>query len=143
MDGSVAGQECLYCGKPYAAYRPTQKYCGSTCKNASHAERYFSPHGSVVDKQASGALSEMIVCSDLLRKGYHVYRNVSASGPCDLIATRSEDLIRVEVKSGYLLPSGKLSYPKPRPHYTYDILAVVLRDDSLRYLTPQGVYIRF
>jgi Holliday junction resolvase-like predicted endonuclease len=53
-----------------------------------------------------GTVSELLVCSDLLIRGYYVFRNISPHGPCDLVALKSEKLIRVEVKGSYERKDG-------------------------------------
>jgi hypothetical protein len=53
-----------------------------------------------VGSQQVGAAGELIVCADLLLRGYQVFRNVSASG-VDLLAFKGESKVyRVSVKSG-------------------------------------------
>ena len=53
-----------------------------------------------------GAISELAVCSDLLSKGYDVFRSVSPAAPCDLIAHKEGKLIRVEVKTNARKPDS-------------------------------------
>lgn len=48
----------------------------------------------------TGALNELLVCTDLLERGYHVFRSVSPSCPCDLVAYRPGQIPRrIEVKT--------------------------------------------
>lgn len=46
-----------------------------------------------------GAAVELMVCADLLSKGFDVYRSVSPNSACDVIAVASERVLRIEVKS--------------------------------------------
>jgi Holliday junction resolvase-like predicted endonuclease len=47
-----------------------------------------------------GSIAELRVSAHLLSLGFDgVFRNLSVNGPCDLVATRSRRLIRVQVKS--------------------------------------------
>jgi hypothetical protein len=46
-----------------------------------------------------GAACELIVCADLLRRGFSVYRNVSPAGVTDLVALKDGRVLRVQVKS--------------------------------------------
>lgn len=73
-----------------------------------------------------GGISELLVCADLLRQGYDVYRSVTANGECDVIAMRAGFMCRVEVKTGRRTARGETRY-KLRANQTglYDVLAVV------------------
>jgi hypothetical protein len=51
---------------------------------------------------------------------------------------KGDDLTRVEVRSGYLKNDGTMVHPKTPPHYTYDVLAVVLRDNRVVYVDRHG-----
>lgn len=51
-----------------------------------------------------GAAAELIVCADLLRRGYIAYRNVSPNGDVDIIATKENGFYtawRIQVKSNH------------------------------------------
>ena len=39
-----------------------------------------------VSPATRGAIAELRVATDLLARGYHVFRSVSPASPCDLIA---------------------------------------------------------
>jgi hypothetical protein len=74
-----------------------------------------------------GALSEMVVCADLLRKGYEVFRAVSPSCSCDLIVQRNNKQARVEVRTGRRLVSGDIHAPfGPKDAGRQDVLAIVV-----------------
>ncbi len=53
-------------------------------------------NGNTVNK---GVISELRVEVDLLSKGYHVFRSESPGCPCDIVAIRNGECIKVEVKS--------------------------------------------
>src|SRR5215218_7020393 len=62
-----------------------------------------------------GAASELLVMTDLLSRGFEVYRAISGHAACDLVAEIEGQLYRVEVKTvgrdsgGYpRSPSGNL-----------------------------------
>lgn len=72
-------------------------------------------------------MAELRVSTDLLSKGFHVFRNVSPSGPCDLIAFKDEKILRIEVCTGYRNPrSDKLMWPKKATSYIFDVLAICI-----------------
>jgi len=67
-----------------------------------------------------GAQAELIVAADLLRRGWHVFRSVSHTGPCDLIILKHGGTLRVEVKAW---PSN---IEPDVIEARFDILAIVL-----------------
>lgn len=71
-----------------------------------------------------------MVCVDLLRKGWHVFRAVSPQSPCDLIAIKGICTIQIEVRTaGTRSKKGKIYAPK---HGKHDVLAVV-KDFQIEY----------
>jgi len=72
-----------------------------------------------------GAINELLVCSDLLSKGYHVFRSVSQSCPCDLIILNNGNALRVEVKTGRMNKDGSACSPKT-DRSKHDVLATVV-----------------
>jgi hypothetical protein len=81
-----------------------------------------------------GALSEMAACSDLLRRGYQVFRALSPSAPCDLVVLAENRCYRVEVKTAHRSGSGRLGFATrdfdPTKH---DVLALVTPDGVVTY----------
>jgi hypothetical protein len=83
---------------------------------------------------ATGARSELIICADLIRLGYEVFRAVSPQCSCDLMILRKGIAERVEVRTGRRTRAG-VAYP---PRSRADIMAVVAReDDSIWYIDPK------
>lgn len=88
---------------------------------------------------ATGAVSEMMVCIDLLRRGFDVYQSVAACGSCDLIALKygSARACRIEVKTAQRRKRGTLCYGQRKyQDRNHDVLAlVVLKEGKITY-TP-------
>jgi hypothetical protein len=83
-----------------------------------------------------GALRELIAASDLMKKGWEVFRSMSPACPCDLIIMSRNVMLRVEVRTGRRKKAGGIFVPK---HGDYDILAVVIRaNDEVLYFGPGG-----
>ena len=59
-----------------------------------------------------GAISELLVAGDLLKKGYGVFRSVSPSCYCDILAIKNGEISEVEVRTGYKSDTGKYSFAK-------------------------------
>jgi len=83
-----------------------------------------------------GAVGELKVALDLLTKGYHVFRSVSPSAPCDLLITKNGSMLRVEVKTAYRKPDGKMQTATIKKPYRFDILALAFKDGSIEYRPP-------
>src|SRR5690242_10258699 len=86
---------CAYCGKPIRLWdhapgtHATLKYCSSAC-GAAARKPPITPQAPQVQLSSgtAGTVGELFVTVDLLKRGYHVFRAVSPSCPCDLIALR-------------------------------------------------------
>lgn len=110
------------------------KYCSNECRSA--AWRGTSKFNKALPTGVTGAVNELLVCADLLARGFPVFRAVSPSSPCDAVILVGTKPFRVEVTTGFKpLVSSK-------PHFTphnpsrFDILAVVFRDGTITY-TPE------
>lgn len=87
--------------------------------------RRDAPKGTI------GAVHEMLVSYDLLKRGWHVFRSISSSPPYKLIAIKGEKEIKVEVTTGHRF-GELLHHPKRKPGL-WDILAIVVKDDEIIY----------
>jgi hypothetical protein len=73
-----------------------------------------------------GTISELRVSILLLSQGYEVFRSLSPSCSCDLAVLRDHKLTRIDVKTGYYTPTGKVAYN--RTNLRADVAAVCLPD---------------
>jgi len=87
----------------------------------------LSTESEKVSKATTGAVSELVVAADLLRKGYEVFRAMSPACSCDLLINKNGSMKRIEVRSGYRTQDGmaRCSF-QPRDRGRSDILAIVL-----------------
>jgi PD-(D/E)XK nuclease superfamily protein len=103
--------------------------------------RTFNAIPEAVSTAHRGTQGELLVCCDLLGKGYDVYRSVSPSAKCDLVAIKPGVILRIEVRTGTIYPAnGRISYGTERltPEFT-DLVAVVLRGKDILYLNCDQV----
>lgn len=90
--------------------------------------KWAIPTGSV------GAMNEMLVAADLLRRGYEVFRAVSPCAPCDLLVLSGALLLRVEVRSTVRDRYGWLARRQRRKDVgRYDIRADVEPSGRIHY----------
>jgi predicted nucleic acid-binding Zn ribbon protein len=85
---------CAICGK-VSQGRTGQKYCSKECrmKVATQPLWPFLSTGTV------GAINELKVACDLFTKGYEVFRALSPSCSCDLIALKNGVASKIEVRT--------------------------------------------
>lgn len=83
----------------------------------------------------NGAAAELLVCVDLMRSGYHVYRAVSPATPSDLVAISDEETLRVEVRCATERKDGSLS-PVMRQTDECDLYAFVC-GTRIEYMKPE------
>lgn len=78
-----------------------------------------------------------------MRQGFYVFRCLSPSAPCDLIALKSNIAYRVEVTTVRPSSDGKIHHSKQRDAEKFDILACVDIEKSLiRYETSRIVWVQ-
>lgn len=83
-----------------------------------------------------GAIGEMVVISDLLKQGWEVYRSMSPHARADLIVRRHARTLMIEVRSGTQNLNGRICWATPARPKAWDIVAVVLPDNSIHYVPP-------
>jgi Holliday junction resolvase-like predicted endonuclease len=60
----------------------------------------------ILDKH-KGAAAEVAACLWLLNQGYEVFRNISIHGIVDLVATRGDEVVLIDVKTEqFIRPSA-------------------------------------
>lgn len=133
---------CDICGEPFNAKVHNQgqvnRTCSQECREALKRKNYSSPYGVQLTTGTMGAVGEMVVAIDLINRGYHVFRALSPSCPCDLVAYRDGVApFRVEVRTATRKADG--SIPMLATRYQSDIgkqdvFAVVTRDGDIVYV---------
>jgi hypothetical protein len=71
----------------------------------------------------TGAIGELRVSTDLLEKGFDVFRSLSPSASCDLAIIKDGAFKRVEVRTSYFSRDGSIHCDRTG---NYDLLAMVL-----------------
>lgn len=79
-----------------------------------------------------GAISELVVAVDLLRKGYEVFRALSVNASCDLAIIKDGVLLRIEVRTAHTNKNGAWG---SNPKHRADILAQVVGNE-IKYTPP-------
>ena len=104
---------CEECSKEFITNIPNKKTCNEYC----YRERFKKLSGrSINDIRVSpgttGAIAELAVSADLMKKGYAVFRALSPACFCDVIAIKDEKVLKIEIRTGYKYPAtGRLNFP--------------------------------
>ena len=135
---------CEFCNKPlFLRSREDKKYCSDFCKNKAYKikigvlngrERFNTSNGT------TGAMGELAVAIDLLQKGYEVFRAISQSTSCDLIACKKNAKpLKFEVRSGVRNAiTQKISFTKNKNDIgNSDHYAVVVWTDNSNEIVYQ------
>lgn len=107
-----------------------KKFCSKECWKKYTISSRESRH-----RCTTGAMSELIVCADLLGKGYEVFRSLSPHSSCDMIVLKDGKIIRIESRTGqrregkFYIPFGNKDIGRS------DILAVVVESKVFYFNT--------
>jgi Holliday junction resolvase-like predicted endonuclease len=88
-------RKCKYCNKEFLSTRKAI-FCSQFCSYRYNHKPYKNGY---INPPNQGAISELIVCADLIKKGYEVFRSVSPSAKVDLLIKKAHRLYSVEVKT--------------------------------------------
>ena len=129
--------KCGNCGSEFKLWRARTKFCSTKCRRAKAKADYRAINPApALASATTGALHELMVAADLLRKGYSVFRALSPSCPGDLAVIFPDGMKLVEVTTGYRSATGRLNWP-PHAEHTFDILAIVEHTGCISYF-PAG-----
>ena len=94
--------DCPCCGKTVDRSRSNgsrKRYCSDRCSRTYYRSVTQGIIPQQVTKGSTGAAAEMLVAANLLMDGWAVFRSVSPSAYCDLIAVRDGVTRHIEVRS--------------------------------------------
>ena len=122
-------KNCLASFDPKPSHK---KFCCHACYMKWYNNLKFRepPYTTVLPTATVGALGELVVASDLLKRGFHVFRSLSPACPCDLaILAEQSVLVRIEVRTVRRHRSGKLHLS--RNNIKADVLAKVVFGEGI------------
>lgn len=130
---------CKVCNKEFQPRTPQHIYCSKLCV-AKHADTIQIRSMSKETKLPSGtvgAISEILVSADLMKKGWDVYRALSPSSYCDLIAIKNDTILKLEVRTGTYYTRKNtgltLSYP-PKKIAGKTVVVYTYSDNKIHYI---------
>src|SRR3990167_1478519 len=124
---------CQKCGSTFARRTGKTKFCSLQCRLQVEHDSYRKRNPKAkTNTHTTGAVGELAVAIDLLKKGFHIFRALSPACPCDLIALKEGTSIRIEVTTGHYSPKKRIIFHR-RSTERYDLLAVVTHDGRILY----------
>lgn len=125
--------KCEECGKDFVHIMQHTKSCSDECRNKRMSKKFGRYSDKSIPSGTVGAITEMVISADLMKKGYSVFRALSPSCFCDVIAIKDKKILKVEIKTGYVGLNGKVLFPKSK-NINVDIHGVYSRlDDKCFY----------
>jgi hypothetical protein len=130
---------CLECGLPFPeSSNPRRKY-HEACRRlrAARLHRERNPLPEMRCTADTGAVAELIVCADLLQRGFEVFRAVSPGATCDLIALKEGRSLRVQVRTASVTVTGSIQIRQPEHPERHDTIALVLVSQHIVSYSPE------
>lgn len=132
-------QNCEHCkGEIRCSGKARRRFCSQKCSREATLLVIRELHpgsASGVPTGTVGALAELLVSADLLNRGYEVFRALSPSCSCDLVAVRGQYILRIEVKNAHRTPAGICFNVRFDPEKA-DVLALYDRLTNNIHYTP-------
>lgn len=107
---------CPVCSKQFKTCSSNKKLCSKVCKREFYKTVYGN-FGSPLTSATIGSIAELAVSVDLLKKGFAVFKALSPSCYCDVIAVKKDMELKLEVRTGYRLLNGDLTFPMKLSKY--------------------------
>lgn len=127
---------CVVCKKEIdeKGRKRNKKYCSKKCANENIKEKYkkLNPINWGVSPGTVGAINELIVAIDLMKKKYDVFRCLSPNSNFDLAVIYKDKIYKIEVTTGVNALNGKILYP-PKDKNKFDILAIATKCGKIIY----------
>ena len=126
--------KCLRCKIRVEDNRSRIKFCSKSCQQKYARSVNYGECPKFLQSGSMGALAEILVSADLMRRGYQVFRALSPNAPCDLIVLNNGFPLLVEVRTG-LRNITRNTITFPRGHGGADLYSSYTRN------TKEVVYI--
>jgi len=130
-------KNCIVCDGQFKSQQPGALYCKAECrkKNYQRNTGKYATYSYSINKNSAGALSELEVACDLIKKGYAVFRQMSLYNVCDLVAVKDNRVLLIEARTGYISNCGTMTFP-PKIHDVATHFAVYFAtEDKVRYFS--------
>jgi hypothetical protein len=136
-------KQCLNCEKTFRALR-NQVFCTKYCSRVYKFQNSRVSNGlEHIAAGTVGRVSEIMVCVDLMKKGFEVYTALSTSSHCDLLAIKDKITYGFEVRTGQYFASKnghRLHYPTNNIGGK-TVVVVTHSDNKIHYMSDNPVFL--
>ena len=98
---------CKICKKTELTFATNKIYCSECAKDTRIGKVYDGVSVGTV-----GAIAELEVSQDLMKKGFDVYRALSPQSKSDVVAIKKDKILILEIRSGYKSRCNTIYYSK-------------------------------
>jgi hypothetical protein len=133
-------KNCVLCKNDFHTNIQNKKFCNDSCrkKNELIKTGRAVTDGYKLSGNMVGAISELHIINDLLKKGFAVFRQISMSNMFDIVAIRDHETYFIEARTGYISDAGKITYP-PKIHPKANLFGICIRNGwEVKYLSKDG-----
>ena len=124
-------KQCGFCAISFTPRTTHHRFCSASCRKSA----FTGGERRGVHRLTSAAISQALVTTDLMWRGYGVYKAQSTAYPADLVAISDEgSTLRIKVKTVRRRADGSINLPSRQPGV--DVLALVI-DGEIHY-EPRG-----
>lgn len=127
---------CGHCLKEYQNRYIKSRFCSNKCRHDYW--NGVTKNSTIVTDEISrytiGTIAEILVCADLMGRGYSVYKAISPNTFSDVIAIRDGIIYQLEVRTGRYGVTGRLNYPKMNTNGK-SIVVYTFKDKKIHYIT--------
>lgn len=115
----LAKKKSLYCAVHDArgtSYKPQETSKNKCAKATKEAYRKLNPRlNDGLSPGTVGAIAELVIAVDLMKKGYEVFRAMSPSASCDLLVCKGGKFLRIEAKTATRQVNGAIVHGSHDP----------------------------
>lgn len=126
MTSMIYNKTCLTCGTEFDTETKLKVYCSKKCQpnqiKTTACRSVLAKAGLATG--TVGAIAELVVSVDLMKKGFEVYRALSQASSCDILALKNGKVYTFEIRTGQRSYNGVLTFSNQRIRGEYTAVVV-------------------
>jgi len=125
---------CINCSESFVIPESGQNkiYCSNKCGEIYRGQGH-PMYEDGLSAGKIGTIAELEVSSDLMKKGFEVYRALSSASSCDLLAIKNNKFWGFEVRTGYKRKNGEVCFPKNNIRAEYVAIFIHMSREIIYY----------
>jgi hypothetical protein len=105
--------KCANCGSEFESSLSFSRFCSKQCSIEFHNKKIKKSSFNKITPGLVEVISEFLVCEDLIKLDYNIYRAVSRSSDAQLVIVKGTLFYKVKISTG-TYANGKLLYRKSK-----------------------------